>query len=391
MLYADIQIDLASEHVLRRRTLLDWLAGIVGREVDLRTGEEVATASGLSVFKAVTEALAQVGITDVLSVIVDDKTAFVDTTEDSGDLETAVSELDARAALERGFTTMNLVMMHRAEGLRTLVDIRLARRVEAGTPELVARVATRRDAMQITRGEGPATYAERLRGLAQSPAELEAARARVTTLTENTREALRRSLGELAVSTTCSPTRLRLIRPGPRALDHFRRLSWGSGVRMPDYRPIPVLTRVGAYDEPFSHHYFDPYFDFASYVTLVEVVEGRGWQGLEFEVVEADASVAFTHQNASSQAPAAAGVELGQGETLVDIGESTVSVHDAVPRFEGLNPGEVQNPATTPGYGGSERNVLEDRGWAEAGSSVGEVSGGDFGGSCGSSCGGCGA
>ena len=390
MLYADIQFDLPSEELLRRRTPLDWLAELIGREPDRRSGEELTTVTGLSVFKHLTDAFMQQGITDVLSVAVDGKAAYVDTDENSGDLSTAVAELDARRALEDPLDTMELVLSHRADGLHTLIQVHLRRRMPAGSSELVIAVAARLDSMQVQRGEDPSGYAERLRCLADDSALLEAARERLATLTRSAKLAIEQQLGELVVSSSISPVTLRLIRPGPRALDHFRRLTWGASVRMPKYRPVPIRTRQGAYDEPFYHHYFDPYFDFVAWITIEAIVAGQGWRGLEFEVVDADGQPAFTHDDCLGQAAIAGEYEgLEHGAASVAIVDDALVVNSAVPELNSVDPGEIGDPRLIVGYAGDGH---ADEGTAGANwneTSLG-VSGDDMGGSCGASCGGCG-
>lgn len=390
MLYAELHFDLPSEESLRRRTPLDWLAALIGREPDRRSGEEVTTVTGLAVFKHITDALEQQGITDVLSCTVDRKAAYVDTDENSGDLATAVAELDARRALEEPIETMDLVLSHRADGLHTLIEVHLRRRVPAGSPELEVAFAARLDAMQVQRGDGPAVYAERLRAIAGDSALLQAAREHFAALTQSAKLAIERQLGELVVSSSNSPIKLRLIRPGPRALDHFRRLTWGASVRMPKYRPVPIRNRHGAYDEPFYHHYFDPYFDFVAWITIEAIVAGQGWRGLKFVVVDADGQPAFTADDCSGQAAIAGAYEgLEAGVAPVSIVEDTLVIHASVPEHNSADPGEIEDPRLIVGYGGDGRVDAGAVGANWNAASIG-VTGGQLGGSCGSSCGGCG-
>lgn len=390
MFYANVHIDLPSEELLRRCTALEWLAGLVGRAPDLRSGEELSTVTGLSVFKASVDALEQLGITDVLSVIVDHRAVYVDTDENSGDLGTAVAELDARRVLEAPFETMDMALSHRAEGLHTLISLQLRRRVPAGSPELEVAFAARLDAMQVRRGDSPADYAERLRSIARDTARLAAASERFASSTQAALEALVAQLGELVVSSSTSAPSLRLIRPGPRAVDHFRRLTWGASVRMPKYRPVPVRNRLGAYNEPFYQHYFDPYFDFAAWVTLTAIVAGQGWRSLPFTVVDADGQPAFGAEGALGQA-AIAGTYPGlePGVAPVRIVEEALVVDPSVPELGGADPGELGDPRVVLGYGGDGRVEEGSAGAAWEGASNGS-SGAELGGSCGSSCGGCG-
>jgi hypothetical protein len=388
MLYANIHIDLPSELVLRERTLLAWFSRLIGRELEPSEAQDVATITGLSVFKPVTDALAQVGVTDVLSVIVDDKIAYVDTNEDSGDLASAVAELDARAVLEREFEVMSMTLADRREGLRTLIEVTLRRRVPASTPELRLHFAGRLDAMQVARGDTPVSYAKRLRALAADTSALVAARERFTARVGEAERALAQQLGALSLSCAVTPVELRLIRPGPRQLDHFRRLTWGSRVRLPKYRPVPIRGRRGAYDEPFYHYYYDPYFDFVAWVTLSEIAAGRGWQGLDFEVLDPDGSRVFDSGDPSGEATLQL-VHLDQ----VQLTQTGLVVDPAIPELGGPDPGEVGDPRVTAGFGG-EHGLGHANAPAQSEASGGDAGGpdgGDFGGSCGASCGGCGS
>jgi hypothetical protein len=389
MFYASIHIDLPSEELLRRKTAWEWIAGLIGREPQLGTGEGLSTVTGMGVLQPIVAALTEVGIIDVFSVTVDRRVAYVDTEENSGDLHTAVAELDARRVLEQPFELLQMVLSDHVDGVHTLVEVRLDRRVPVDAPELEVRFAGRIEAMRVARGESPSEFAERLRTLARGPAVAEA-HERFASLVTSSAAALTAQLGELAESTTVDPVVIRLIRPGPRALDHFRRLTWGPSVRLPSYRPVPIRQRRGAYDELFYHHYFDPYFDFVSWVTLTELTAGRGWSGLDYEVVDEAGERVFGAADANGQAPH--GGEYGQ-VAPVEILDDALVVDPAVPALGLPDIGEIADPRLVLGYGGD--GMANDAGtgadWGEGeGGGSGGVSGGDVGGSCGASCGGCG-
>jgi hypothetical protein len=155
-----------------------------------------------------------------------------------------------------------------------------------------------------------------------------------------------------------SPIKVQLIRPGQRALDQFRRLSWGNIVRLPSYRAVPVRRRHGAYDEPFYQHYFDPYFDFATWVTLTELVAGRGWPGIEYEVVDDSGQRLFGSKDALGQA--AIGIDLPADVTPVRIAGGQLVIDPAVPELGDPDPGGIVDPRVVVGYGGG--GALSDGG-----------------------------
>lgn len=323
-------------------------------------------------------------------MIIDAKAAYLDLSEDSGDLETAVAELEARRALEREVRSMNLALSQHDEDMRLLVDVRFRRRVATGTPELQLAVAARLKAMQIRRGESARDYAERLRELARDGTQLRTASASFARLIDRMRVELARSFADTSVAVAASPATLRLIRPGPRQVDHFRGLSWGESVRRPRYRPVPNQARRGAYDEPFSHYYFDPYFDFVAWVTLEEIVAGRGWPGLAFEVVDETGERLFDEHSAAGQAALGGGF----GPEVVRFVGTGLEIDDAVPVFETSQIAAAHHPNAVAGFGGDGRSNEGATGadWQEGLNQVGNVDGGDLGG-CGVSCGGegCGA
>ena len=355
MLYSSIHVDLPSEELLRRKTALEWIAGLIGRNVALGTGEgELRTVTGLSLFERIVAGLSEVGITDVLSVLVDHKLAYVDTDANSGDLATAVAELDARGLLERPFESMHMVLSRRHEGLHALVDVRLHRRVAIGAPELQIALAGRVEALQIRRGEGPSDYAERLRAVAREPAPIVRAQAEFAQLVTDTAAALERALAEQVMSIDRSPVELRLVRPGPRALDRFRRLAWGPAVQMPSYRAVPAGQGSRAAQEPFRRHYDDPYFDFATWVLLTEIVAGRGWLGLDYAVLDEAGERLWGPANAVGQAPV--GGDVADPVTIVD---GAVVVDPAVPTFadDDPNAGADVDPRRVPGFAGDASHL----------------------------------
>lgn len=379
MLYATITLDLPSHPALREPSVLEWLAQLIGRRPSLETGEEVTTIDGVLVFRRVIEALSKLALEDVLSIRVDGEVAFVDLTEDSGDLPAAIRELETRGLLGRGVKDMRLILSELRDGLRVIAEVELRRRVAAGTPELRLKLHARIDSMLPRVGESPRTFAERLRELAQDGGELQRAYARFENLAERSADALQQAFKGVAKSTARGSVALRIYRPGPVEIARMRRLSWGPAVERPRYHAVPRRPDLGEQAGAFERHYYDPYFNFACWVTLGELVEGRGWRGLEYTVDEADGGLAFTHEDALGQRAWAGEYEgLGADEAPLRLDGDALVIHSSVAKEarESLERARAIDPRDVTGYGG------DDRGGTFAAQGEGDAGTGE--GSCGS-------
>ena len=81
------------------------------------------------------------------------------------------------------------------------------------------------------------------------------------------------------------PAAVQIIMPGAKQIGGFRKLAFGDGVQEPRYRPVPTYQRGGAYADPFFYYYYDPYYDFMSWVMLDSMLYQHTWQSPNVLVV----------------------------------------------------------------------------------------------------------
>src|SRR5204863_4977352 len=82
------------------------------------------------------------------------------------------------------------------------------------------------------------------------------------------------------------PATVQIIRPGPQQLGRFRKLPFGSDVARPHYRPVPTYQRSGAYADPFFYYYYDPYYDYMSWIMLDTMLHQHYWHSPAIQVVD---------------------------------------------------------------------------------------------------------
>src|SRR5262249_23089855 len=82
------------------------------------------------------------------------------------------------------------------------------------------------------------------------------------------------------------PATVRIIRPGAQQMGRFRKLRFGDGVEAPRYRAVPTYQRAGAYADPFYYYYYDPYYDFMSWVMLDSMMHDHYWASPSVQVID---------------------------------------------------------------------------------------------------------
>jgi hypothetical protein len=268
---------------------------------------------------------------------------------------------------------MHLVLTRHQAGLHLLFDARVNLRAMEGDPHLTVEVSGRPEELRIRRGESAQEYALRVRELTRNDGGAEAYRRALQQIAEDVAHHLVRELPGARVEVV--DAQVQIVRPGQRELARFRGLRFGRDVVEPSYRPVPTQARAGAYADPFVYFYYDPYWDFTSYLLIDSMLHLHHWHTPDVVVVDPSGAPLFD----------GAHVDAGEAGLLdaVSVGDD-VSVSSVVPDQSGWGGDFVATGAgDLGGWGGSDTSS-SDGGWG--GSDAGSSDGG--GSSCGSSCGG---
>lgn len=353
MLSAQIDVDLPSdlpEPPALVRKLVGWMLGRQELEGENKDAKEQLLLDNLTVFEQLLLAFGDAGFDDVVSVVIDGKPVYVDTQETIGDLQQALEGTVKSGVLDEGFSVMRATFSHNDDAMRTLAELRVHARVPEGHDECRLRISAREHDLDLQDEEGPREYAVRVREYIRDADRIERHLKKVDGMTAR----LRQHIGERlpGARSRARPGHVRVIAPGPRQVGRMRHLGFKSARRRTVYSALAGHERIGAYDDPMTHHYYSPYQDLFDWIALGEVLAGH-WNTDRVEVVHPTGRVLFrgsqgAHYDARGLEVARDAVRVSpQGELVID---------DSIPEVASLDPAEAGNPHS-PGWGGEQ--------WAE--------------------------
>lgn len=386
MLKSKIVVDLPSVETHRRMGPIEWVRSLFGAKLDLRSGKEELTVGAFSLVEGLLAAFESAGVTDAISFLVDKKVVYVDTNDVPDDLPLIAKAAEQTEILDKPFREMHLVLAHRSAELHTIFDCEIESSVVLGQAEMTVDISSRLVALQIQPGETADKYAERVKAFAAQGESFEPGRGELDALVTKVTDALRSKL--VGARTSREDAKVELIRPDRRQIAKFGQLRFGDDVSAPQYRAVPTTQRVGAYTDPFYYYYYDPYYDFMSYVLVDAMIHEAVWQSPHVYVVEPSGSMLFTGDDAASHANdqwvGHDAVQFSDGGGVsVDPGTWSTSSDDGGGFWSSMSSGSDS-------HGSSCASSGSDSGGSSCASSGGSSCGSSCSGgsSCGSSCGG---
>lgn len=270
MFQSKLYIDLPSRETLRQRTVGEWFTSLFGSRPDLRSGREVLTVSAYAVLEGLVRGLDSAGMNNVISLVVDNKTVFLDSHEEPDDLGVMHQVAVRSGALNRRFREMHIALSHREEGLHIILDVLLRPHVLVGDEELIITLSARVEDLQHQRDESAYRYRSRLREYAKDKGNIEEARESLDRITARLASDLQGTLPGARFRTEAS--QMRLVRPSKEQIGRMRHLRF-DGSQAARYRSAPARYRGGAHYDPFYQYYYDPFYDFALLVFVGAAIE----------------------------------------------------------------------------------------------------------------------
>ncbi len=271
MFQSKIRIDLPSRETIREKSVGEWFTSLFGARPDLRTGREVMTISAYAVLEGIVTAFASAGMTNVISLMVDNRTVFLDTQDVPDDLAAMHHVAKKSGALNRRFREMHLAFTHREQGMHVIIDIALKPQVMLGDEELVITLSGRLEELRHQDDEPANRYRSRIREFVSDTDNFDRPREILDDITERLVMALRSTLPG-ARNISASPSEIQLTRPDAKQMGRMRNLRFDGGEHS-RYRPTPARYREGVSYDPFYHYYYDPFYDFALFVMVGAAVE----------------------------------------------------------------------------------------------------------------------
>lgn len=194
-LFGTVNVHVGGEEILRQPGFLDKLRKAFGGEPDLRTGKVRASLEAAAVVDAVRDVLRTLGITNAVSLMVDDIVLFHDRdgrADDLGDLFIAFHEQEA--VLGQGFDFLRLAVEHAEAGLHLVLEVQAQTQHAKADPAVRIVISGRIQALEPRRGEDAEAYRARVEPLVSDRGALEVARSQFETFVDRVRDAIGRAM-----------------------------------------------------------------------------------------------------------------------------------------------------------------------------------------------------
>lgn len=242
-LYSTIRVDMTEHEVLAQPGVMARLRRAFGGEPDLSTGRMRAALEAAALVDAHRRALAEVGATDAVALVVGDLVLFEDRDrrpDDLGELFLAFHEY--APAIDADFRVLRLTVEHREAGVHYVIELQARPEYPKGESPVRVIVSGRIAAFEPKVGESAEAYRARVEPLLQDRLALQVAQVSFDSFVSRIRDAIARSIPD---------ARATIVAPEPtKALDARR----GNREQRPEdpaydpheaHYPNPMLGVIG--------------------------------------------------------------------------------------------------------------------------------------------------
>jgi hypothetical protein len=208
-LVGQVYVTVRNQVVTRDPSVWEKLKRGLGAKVDLQTEEVRNELEATAVVDGVRRALGKLGVTNALSLVVDDTVVFQDTDSKPDDLPDLVLALSEHASLfGRGFRELRFAAEHEEAGLHLIIETRARTHHHRDEPAAVVSVGGRVRALEPNSGESAEAYRARVEPLLADRALFETARHAFESFVARVEAALRAALPEATVAQKRAEARL---------------------------------------------------------------------------------------------------------------------------------------------------------------------------------------
>jgi hypothetical protein len=199
-LIGQIHVSLKGSIIQRNPTMWEKLKRSFGATVDLDTDRVRIELEATAVVDQVRRALVQLGVTNALSLVIDDTVIFQDTDGKPDDLPDLVLALSEHSAVfGRGFSELRFAAEHEEAGLHLVIETRARTEHADDEPAGIVSIGGRLRDLEPRAGESAEDYRRRVEPLAKDPALFEAARLQFESFVGRLEDALKASIPEARV------------------------------------------------------------------------------------------------------------------------------------------------------------------------------------------------
>jgi hypothetical protein len=208
-LVGQIHITVCGDVVLRDPSWWEKVKRGLGSRVELDTGEVKNGLEATAIVDSVRRALGRMGVSNALSLVIDDTVIFQDADGKPDDLPDLVLALSEHASVfGRGFRELRFAAEHEEAGLRLVIETRARTRHRKTEPAAVVSVGGRLAALEPARGESAEAYRARVEPLIKDATRFESARHAFQSFVQRLQGALQAALPDAEVVETKAETRL---------------------------------------------------------------------------------------------------------------------------------------------------------------------------------------
>lgn len=284
MLVSDIYIDLPSEEIRRSKSGWELFSSWLGQDESQGTGKERLTVNAFEVFGKLVLGLKSSGLTNVISLMIDDDVIFVDETAEDNDLLVMVRKLAESGRTEQPMNDLRLVLETKNQGIHFVLDVEILTSVRLGQEELHLQVSGRIDELAVQQGETAADFDTRVRAFARDWDAAHEYMKAMKRFSEMLKLSLKRALPYCPLRS--GETYFQIIAPQAEQIGRFRDLVFGDQLLPQEYRPAPMVERRGFFADRFLYFYYDPYFNFLNWIIVDEMMRSSCFDRENVLVVE---------------------------------------------------------------------------------------------------------
>ena len=241
-LVGQIQITVRGNSVMRDPSMWERLKGGLGAKLDLDTGEVQNELEATAVVDTTRRALTKLGVSNALSLVIDDTVIFTDTesrADDLGDMILALSEHSS--VFGRGFKELRFAAEHEEAGLHLVIETRARTKHLRAEPAAMISIGGRIRALEPKPSESAEAYQARVEPMVKQAGMLESARLSFESFVARLQAVLSAAMPDSSVVVV--KTESRLIKPSSRQV---------AGAEKPPTQPLHP-----GYD-PFVTYYPSP-------------------------------------------------------------------------------------------------------------------------------------
>lgn len=204
-LYSTIRVDMNETEILAQPGVMAKLRRAFGGEPDLSTGKMRAALEAATLVDMQRRALAEVGVTDAVALVVDDLVLFDDRDrrpDDLGDMFLAFHEY--APAIDADFRVLRLTVEHREAGVHYVIELQARPEYPRGESPVRVIVSGRVAAFEPLPGESADAYRARVEPLLRDPLTVQVAQVSFESFVSRVRDAIARSIPD-ARTTVVTP------------------------------------------------------------------------------------------------------------------------------------------------------------------------------------------